>query len=189
MNRMEINNNFINDDEDKKEAPRLTFKEVFRTIALFLFYCVRGMLLFFVPKKLLFKDVRGLNVLITGAGSGLGQGLAIRFARLGATVIGVDLSLDGLKQTQELVEKEDGQFHFYVCDISIPDSVYKMANQIEREIGFVSILVNNAGVVTGKLFLNTNEKDIIKTFNVNTFANFWVSLESVKNLNFNNQRT
>lgn len=103
------------------------------------------------------------------------SGLSARFARLGATVVGVDLSAEGLKRTQELVEKEGGQFHAYECDISVPERVYKLANQVEREVGFISILVNNAGVVTGKMFLNTDEKDITRTFNVNTFANFWVS--------------
>lgn len=56
----------------------------------------------------------------------------------------------------------------------MPEKVYKLANQVEREVGFIAILVNNAGVVTGKMFLNTDEKDIQRTFNVNTFANFWV---------------
>ena len=91
----------------------------------------------------------------------------------------MDLSAEGLEKTQQLVEKEGGEFHAYQCDISVPDAVYKLALQVKREVGFVSILVNNAGVVTGKHFLNIDEKDIIKTFNVNTFANFWVSSDSL----------
>ena len=180
MNEQEINNNYLHTQpKENYNVKKLTAKELLTTLVLFLFYCVRSVVLFFVPRKLLYKDVRGRCVLITGAGSGLGQGLSIRFARLGATVVGVDLNVDGLKHTQELVEKEDGQFHYYQCDISVPDNVYKMANQVEREVGFISILVNNAGVVTGKYFLNIDEKDVYKTFGVNTFANFWVSNPSI----------
>lgn len=174
MNQNEINNNYT-DQKEMKEDQKFTFKELFTTVVLFVYYYIRIILLYFVPNHFLYKDVRGLNVLITGAGSGLGQGLSIRFARLGATVVGVDLNPEGLKKTQELVENEDGQFHYYQCDISVADNVYKMANQVEREVGFISILVNNAGVVTGKMFLNTDEKDIMRTFSVNTYANFWVS--------------
>lgn len=173
MDHNEINNNQVEEDLNDK---KLTIKEALTTVVLFLFYCIRGIVLFFVPNRLKYKDVRGLNVLITGAGSGLGQGLSVRFARLGANVVGVDRSLEGLKKTEELVEKEEGQFYAYECDISMAENVYKMANQVEREVGFISILVNNAGVVTGRHFLSTTEKDVYKTFSVNTYANFWVCI-------------
>jgi len=173
MNQSAMNNYIYNQPKENNNSKKLTMKELIQAVFIFLYHCIRGIVLFFIPRSLLFKDVRGCNVLITGAGSGLGRGLSIKFAKLGATVVGVDLNLDGLKGTAELIEKNDGQFHYYECDISIPDNVYKMANQVEREIGFISILVNNAGVVTGKYFLNTNEKDVYKTFGVNTFAPFW----------------
>lgn len=47
--------------------------------------------------------------------------------------------------------------------------------QVKREVGDVSILVNNAGIVTGKKFMDAPDSLIEKTLEVNTMAHFWVS--------------
>lgn len=47
--------------------------------------------------------------------------------------------------------------------------------QVKREAGDVSILVNNAGIVTGKKFMDAPDSLIEKTLEVNTMAHFWVS--------------
>lgn len=49
------------------------------------------------------------------------------------------------------------------------------ALQVKREVGDVSILVNNAGIVTGKKFIDAPDSLIEKTVEVNTMAHFWVS--------------
>lgn len=46
--------------------------------------------------------------------------------------------------------------------------------QVQSLVGKVDILINNAGVVTGKSFLECDDEDIIKTMDVNTMAHFWV---------------
>lgn len=145
MSEQEANHNTQRNLNDKK----LTTREFFISIFVFVYLCLKSFVLFFVPKKLLFKDVRGCNVLITGAGSGLGQGLSRRFANLGATVVGLDLNIEGLQRTNKLIESDGGKFHFYECDVSVPENVYEIANRVKSEIGFISILVSNAGVVTG----------------------------------------
>lgn len=47
--------------------------------------------------------------------------------------------------------------------------------QVKREAGDISILVNNAGIVTGKKFMDAPDSLIEKTLEVNTMAHFWVS--------------
>lgn len=76
MSQNEINNNYIGQHSDSKDE-RLTFREFVTSVLTFFFLVARGIILFLLPKKLQFKDVRGLNVLITGAGSGLGQGTCV----------------------------------------------------------------------------------------------------------------
>lgn len=49
--------------------------------------------------------------------------------------------------------------------------------QINENVGQVSILVNNAGIVTGKKFLESSDKAIDLTFKVNTMAHFWVNFK------------
>lgn len=144
-------------------------------------YLLKAIVLFFIPKCLRFKDVSNDIVLITGGASGLGRLMAIRFAKLGSKVIIWDLNLAGLEETAKMVEElrskreNVGKCHYYQVDISNRHAVYATAERIKQEIGTVTILVNNAGVVTGKRFLECADEQIIKTFDVNALAHFWVS--------------
>jgi len=144
-------------------------------------YLIKAILLFFIPKCLRFKDVSNDIVLITGGASGLGRLMAIKFAKRGAKVIIWDLNVAGLEETAKMIEelrsKRDnvGKCHHYQVDISNRANVYATAERIKQEIGTVTILINNAGIVTGKRFLDCSDEQIIKTFDVNALAHFWVS--------------
>lgn len=146
------------------------------------YYIIKAILLFFVPKCLRFKDVSNDTVLITGGASGLGRLMAKRFAKLGATVVIWDLNINGLEETTKMIEelrsKKDkvGKCHHYQVDISDRHKVYAAAERVKREVGDVSILINNAGIVTGKRFLECTDEQILKTFDVNALAHFWVSV-------------
>lgn len=148
--------------------------QIFVNILLLLYYWLEGIVLFFIPKRLRFKDVSEDIVLITGGGSGLGRLLAIRFAKLGAKVIVWDLNQSGLEETCRLVKEVEGKAFSYICDVSDRYAVYEIANKVRQEVGKVTILVNNAGIVSGKRFLETPDDKIIKTFEVNAISHFWV---------------
>lgn len=53
--------------------------------------------------------------------------------------------------------------------------IFLCSMQVKREVGDISILVNNAGIVTGKKFMDAPDSLIEKTVEVNTMAHFWVS--------------
>ena len=59
-------------------------------------------------------------------------------------------------------------------DCSNREQVYKTARRVQEEVGVVSVLVNNAGIVSGQRLLETEDERIEKTFAVNTLAHFWV---------------
>lgn len=144
------------------------------------YYQLKSIFLFFIPKCLRFKDVSNDLVLITGGASGLGRLTAIKMAKLGAKVIIWDLNLAGLEETAKLIEElrskreNVGKCYCYQVDIGNRANVYATAERIKQEIGTVTIVFNNAGVVTGKRFLECTDDQILKTFNVNTLAHFWV---------------
>lgn len=120
------------------------------------------------------KNVSGEIVLITGAGSGIGRLLAVKFASLGATVVLWDINQEGLNCTVGLVkQKGAGRVHSYVCDCSKRQDIYRVADQVKKEVGDVSILINNAGIVVGKRFLDSPDSLVDKTMEVNTMAHFW----------------
>ncbi|NXU39705.1 RDHE2 dehydrogenase, partial [Drymodes brunneopygia] len=148
------------------------FLETLRFLVLFLYYLLESLVFLVVPGRK--KNVSGEIVLITGAGSGVGRLLALKFARLGATVVLWDINQEGLNCTVKLArENGAGRVHSYVCDCSKRQDVYRVADQVKKEVGDVSILINNAGIVIGKRFLDSPDSLIEKTMEVNTMAHFW----------------
>ena len=153
------------------------FLQIVVDIAVLLYYWLEGIVLFFIPRSLRYKKVDDDIVLITGGGSGLGRLLAVKFATLGAKVVLWDLSQTGLDETCRLVKQvTKGPVYSYVCDVSDRNAVYDTANRVRQEVGVVTILVNNAGIVSGKRFLETPDEKIIKTFEVNAISHFWVNI-------------
>ncbi len=89
----------------------------------------------------------GKVALVTGASYGIGFAIASGLAKAGAKVVFNDIN-------QELVDKglaayaEAGiEAHGYVCDVTNEDQVNEMIAQIEKEVGVVDVLVNNAGII------------------------------------------
>ncbi|XP_040828636.1 short-chain dehydrogenase/reductase family 16C member 6-like [Ochotona curzoniae] len=138
----------------------------------FLYYFLESLVYKIIPKNK--KKVSGEIVLITGAGSGLGRLLAIHFAKLGAILVLWDINQEGNMETFRLVkETGDVKVFAYKCDCSNRQEVYRVAGQVRKEVGDVTILINNAGIVTGKPFLDIPDHLVEKSFLVNAFAHFW----------------
>jgi NAD(P)-dependent dehydrogenase (short-subunit alcohol dehydrogenase family) len=84
--------------------------------------------------------------IITGAGSGIGRGVAERFAKEGAKVALVDLNAAGLDETAALVRDAGSEAETYTADVSSTEDVESVfAKAIER-FGGIDICVNNAGI-------------------------------------------
>ncbi|NWU18408.1 RDHE2 dehydrogenase, partial [Cephalopterus ornatus] len=148
------------------------FLETLRVIGLLVYYLLESLVFLVVPRRK--KNVSGEIVLITGAASGIGRCLSLKFARLGATLVLWDINQEGLKETVTLA-RENGaaRVHCYICDCSKRQDVYRVADQVKKEVGDVSILVNNAGIVTGKTFIDCPDSLVEKTMEVNATAHFW----------------
>ncbi|KAL4842885.1 hypothetical protein H8958_021312 [Nasalis larvatus] len=138
----------------------------------FLYYFLESLVYKIIPKTK--KNVAGEIVLITGAGSGLGRQLAIHFARLGAILVLWDINQEGNTETCRLAKENGGEKVFpYTCDCSNRQEVYRVADQVRKEAGDVTILINNAGIVTGNFFLDIPDHMVEKSFLVNVISHFW----------------
>lgn len=67
--------------------------------------------------------------------------------------------------------------HYFKCDITSPSLLSTIATQIRTQVGAPTILINNAGVARGKSILDSTEKDVRFTFDVNTLSHYWTVQE------------
>ncbi|MGH2727320.1 MAG: SDR family oxidoreductase [Actinomycetota bacterium] len=86
----------------------------------------------------------GQVVVVTGGGTGLGKGIAVEFARLGATVAIVSRSAEHLDAGREAIEQAGGKAFAAECDIRDPEKVALTFDAIEQAEGLPGVLVNNA---------------------------------------------
>jgi all-trans-retinol dehydrogenase (NAD+) len=142
---------------------------------LLVYYILESFVLLFVPTSYRRKNVKGQTVLITGAGSGIGRLMAHRFAKLGCKLVLWDVNGDGNEQTAAEVREFGATAYTFVCDISKWDDVYKAADEVKTKVGDVDILINNAGIVTGKKLLECPDALMQKTMDVNANAHFWTT--------------
>jgi len=126
--------------------------------------------------------------------------LSKKLAKQGSKLVLIDIDTAANEKTAEEITEASGQAFTYTCDLSNREDIYRVADKvksrfvvvfilflwiffiliqtkkkIKEEIGNISILVNNAGIVTGKKFLDSPDPLILKTFQVNTTAHFWLA--------------
>ncbi|HEV2124996.1 MAG TPA: SDR family oxidoreductase [Chloroflexota bacterium] len=93
-------------------------------------------------------SLAGQVAIVTGAGQGLGQFVAKAFAHAGASVVAVGRTPEKLDETVSAIGATGGRAFAYPADVTDRSAIERLVEQVEREIGFVDILVNNAAVVT-----------------------------------------
>jgi all-trans-retinol dehydrogenase (NAD+) len=81
-----------------------------------------------------------------------------------------------IKATTDALQEEGYECAAYVVDISDKDKVYEAAKKVKEEIGKVDVLINNAGIVTCRTFLELPDKAIEATYGVNILSHYWVNL-------------
>jgi short-subunit dehydrogenase len=95
-------------------------------------------------------NLAGKRVLIAGAGHGLGRAMALEFARAGATVIVTDRDWDRVDSVlKELGPPAVG----FPLDVTVPNQMLAVREQVHASGGSIDVLVNNAGIVAGGPFL------------------------------------
>jgi 3-oxoacyl-[acyl-carrier protein] reductase len=113
--------------------------------------------------------LEGKVALITGAGSGFGQKMAITFASRGADLVLNDINMEGLKETEKLVlDQFESQILLVKADVSNSEEVQEMAKKVFETFDNVFLLVNNAGI-DGGLYTSLKAKEEVyeKVFGVN----------------------
>ncbi|XP_066240639.1 estradiol 17-beta-dehydrogenase 11-like [Saccopteryx leptura] len=149
------------------------FLHILLLLPLLIVFILESFLKLFIPKRR--KSVAGEIVLITGAGHGLGRLTAYEFAKLKSKLVLWDINKHGIEETAAECRKLGASAHAFVVDCSNREEIYNSAKKVKAEIGDVSILINNAGVVYTSDLFATQDPQIEKTFEVNVLAHFWTT--------------
>ncbi|OXU28764.1 hypothetical protein TSAR_003283 [Trichomalopsis sarcophagae] len=121
------------------------------------------------------RALRRRSQQVTGAGHGIGKELALKYASLGATLVCWDINDTNNEETVDEIKKMGGAAaHGYKCDVSNREEVLRVADKVKREVGTVSILVNNAGIMPCRPFLEHTAAEIQKMMDINVMAHFWI---------------
>lgn len=91
-------------------------------------------------------SISGKVALITGAGRGIGRGIALRLANDGADIALVDINDDGSQAVADEVRALGRKATTFKADVTKRDEVYAAIDHAEKELGGFDIMVNNAGV-------------------------------------------
>ena len=127
-------------------------------------------------------DLTGEVALVTGASSGLGAHFATLLAASGAKVALAARRLDRLATLAAQIEARGGRALPVECDVTIPASVAAAVSAAETELGPVTILVNNSGVVASKKALEHSEDDWDHVLDTNLKGAFLVATEVARHL-------
>ncbi len=121
------------------------------------------------------------TVLITGGAAGIGKIMARLMLERKAKVIIWDINQAEIDKT--IAEFSDrGDIFGFNVDVSDIEQIQKTANKVKQEIGAVDVLINNAGIVVGKLFKDHSTTDINKTMQVNANAPMLVTMEFLNDM-------
>jgi NAD(P)-dependent dehydrogenase (short-subunit alcohol dehydrogenase family) len=119
------------------------------------------------------QRLRGKVAVITGAGQGIGKGVAGRLAREGAQIVVADFNAETAGATARELAAEGSEALAYPVDVSQPTATQAMVTEIVATFGRIDILVNNAGVAQTKPLLDLTEADWDRVINVNQRGMFF----------------
>jgi NAD(P)-dependent dehydrogenase (short-subunit alcohol dehydrogenase family) len=117
-------------------------------------------------------ELDGKRILLTGASSGIGAAAAEQFARRGATVVVVARRQDLLDGVADRITTAGGRAISMPCDLSDMDAVDALVADVEKRIGGVDILINNAGRSIRRSLAESLERwhDVERTMTLNYYA-------------------
>jgi len=111
--------------------------------------------------------------LVTGAGRGIGREIAQRVAREGYACGLIARTKSQLEETAELIRRQGGKALVTPTDVSKREQVLAAVAAVERELGPISLLINNAGAYLRKPFTETTEEDFDFQLKVNCYGPFY----------------
>ena len=120
-------------------------------------------------------SLEGKVALVTGASYGIGYAIAKGFYHAGAKIVFNDINSELVEKGLESYKKDDIEAHGYVCDVTDEAAVGEFIKKVEKEVGIIDILLNNAGIIKRIPMCDMSAEDFRKVIDVDLNAPFIVS--------------
>lgn len=127
------------------------------------------------------------TAIVTGARRGIGRAIALALAGQGANVVVSDISQEDCQKVVHEIEGLGRKGLAIKCDVSSSGDVEAMVKRTVAKFGRVDILINNAGIIAYKPFLELTDDDWEKTLNVNLKGQFLCARAAGKEMVKNKQ--
>lgn len=118
-------------------------------------------------------SIEGKVALVTGAGQGIGRGIALRLAKDGADIAIADLNEEKMRAVADEVRALGRKATIFKADVTKRDDVYAAIDHAEKELGGFDIIVNNAGIAQIQPLADVTPEEIDKILKVNVQGVLW----------------
>jgi len=119
------------------------------------------------------KRLEGKVAIVTGSTRGIGRAIAIGYGREGASVVVTGTKAALCEEVAGLIKAEGGRAIGVTCDIADMEDIRSLFKKTLDEYGRIDIIVNNAGVVEFKRFLDMDRETLSKVWNVNLYGTYF----------------
>jgi NAD(P)-dependent dehydrogenase (short-subunit alcohol dehydrogenase family) len=127
-------------------------------------------------------ELEGQVAIVTGAGRGIGQAIARRFAEEGAAVAVLDINRATAVETVEIIRQRGGKAFGVVADVSSHEQVGMAVAEVTLELGRIDILINNAGIENRASFLEISPEDWRRQLEVNLSGTFFCTQAAARKM-------
>jgi NAD(P)-dependent dehydrogenase (short-subunit alcohol dehydrogenase family) len=125
-------------------------------------------------------DLENKTAIVTGAGRGIGKGIALKLAEAGANVVVADINLENCEKVASEISAKGVKSIAIKCDVSKKEEVDDLIAKTIEKFEKLDILVNNAGIFPFKPFLEMTEEDWDKVIDINLKSIFLCSQAAAK---------
>lgn len=124
------------------------------------------------------SQIQGKIALITGGASGIGKGMGLQLLKRGLhTLVIWDVNESLMQSTAHEFKEAGYRVQIYKVDVMNTEKVIHTAQKVKQDVGKIDILINNAGIIVGKIFMDHTHEDIDKTMGINSSALMHITKE------------
>lgn len=124
------------------------------------------------------SQIQGKKALITGGASGIGKLMGLELLRKGLdTLVIWDFNEKMMQDTAAEFSKEGYTVRCYVINVMDTNAVIATSKRVKEDVGIIDILINNAGIIVGKYFMDHTHEDIDRTMGINSSALMHIAAE------------